>query len=228
MDIDVNYEVYLINTIYYNFSNYSYIIVNKTTKASLIVDPAWDFKKITDKIYQLGAYLTSIVLTHSHIDHVNLVNPLIKQFNPRVYMSELEINYYGFRCRNLYALNDMDRIDIGETKVLCLLTPGHTAGGMCYLLQDSLFSGDTIFSEGCGVCNFKGGSAEQMFESIQRIKFIVPSDIRIYPGHSYGKMPGQTLEYIMKENVYFQINKKSFFIDFRMRENKKSTFDFKK
>ncbi len=225
--MDTKYEVHQLNTIFYNFSNYCHIVEDKASKAALVVDPAWELEKIANKLYKLDIELRAILLTHSHYDHVNLVGPLLKRFNPQVYMSKAEIDYYGFRCKNLNALNHMDEIALGDTDVTCLHTPGHTAGGMCYLLQDSIFTGDTLFIEGCGICNCKGGSPEQMFDSIQLIKAVVNPDTLIYPAHSFGKMPGQTLDFLMKENIYFQIEKKEFFVDFRMRENQKGLFNFK-
>jgi len=225
--MSTKYEVHILKTVAFMFANYSYIVVDTATKAALVVDPAWEIDKITKKLYELDAHLEAILLTHSHHDHVNLVNPLVKRFSPRVYMSKTEIDYYGFRCNNLYALNDMDEINVGETRVSCLHTPGHTAGGMCYLLEDSIFTGDTIFTEGCGICNTDGGSAEQMFESIQRVKSIVTPDFLVYPGHSYGKAPGKTIDYLMEWNIYFQFETIEYFVDFRMRKNQKGLFRFK-
>jgi glyoxylase-like metal-dependent hydrolase (beta-lactamase superfamily II) len=120
----------------------------------------------------------------------------------------------------------LDTIHLGETPISFLFTPGHTAGGGCYLLSDSLFAGDTVFIEGCGICHARGGSPEEMFNSIQEIKRIVPPHVRVYPGHSFGEKPGRTLHHLVKQNIYFQINKKRQFIDFRMRKSFKKFFDF--
>ena len=225
--MDINYEVYVLKTYFNNFSNYTYIIMDIRSKAALIVDPSWELKTITDKISSIGADLKAIFLTHSHIDHVNLVSPLVKGFNPHVYMSKQEIDFYGYRCSNLCSLADMDKISVGDINVLALLTPGHTVGGMCFMLEESIFTGDTIFTEGCGVCNLKGGSADQMFDSVQRIKSIVPIDTRVFPGHSYGITPGKTMQYLMEQNIYFAIENKKNFIEFRMRKNQKGLLDFK-
>lgn len=221
------YKVYQLKTQFLNIINYCYIIVDNESKSALIVDPAWEINKIVGKLTDMDVHLKGILLTHSHYDHVNLVDPLIKKYNPEVYMSQKEIDCYGFRCRNLNELRDLDKIDMNKTEVTCLLTQGHTAGGVCYMLQDSLFTGDTIFIEGCGMCMGKGASAEQMFESVQRIKNTVSHYISIYPGHSFGIEPGRTLGYLIKENIYFQIDNKRYFVNFRMRKNQPNIFDFK-
>lgn len=86
-----------------------------------------------------------------------------------------------------------------------ILTPGHTAGGICFLLKDSLFTGDTIFMEGCGICNLDGGSPEKMFESIQKLKGFVSNDIKVFAGHSYGRQQGIKWKELLSENLYLAI-----------------------
>ncbi len=91
----------------------------------------------------------------------------------------------------------------------------------------SMFTGDTVFTEGCGICEDDGSSAEEMFRSIQRIKSEVSPYVRVYPGHSFGKAPGHTIEDLFQYNIYFQIDKKEYFVKFRTRKNQKGIFDFK-
>ncbi|WP_236905062.1 MBL fold metallo-hydrolase [Clostridium formicaceticum] len=201
--------------------------MDKETRSAAIVDPSWEVEIIVNVLSKLEVELSTILLTHSHYDHVNMVDALIMKYNPMVYMSYIEANYYRFKCKNLITIDDMDLVSVGQTEIRCLATPGHTAGGSCYLLKGSLFTGDTIFIEGCGICTGKGASAEDMFESIQKIKSIVRPDVRIYPGHSYGKKPGYSMEYLMKENIYLHINDKKHFIEFRNRKNQKNLFIFK-
>lgn len=208
------------------FKNYCYIIVDTTTNYAAIIDPAWELETIESFLTAKNITLISILLTHSHFDHVNLVNPLIKKYNPHVIMSALEINYYHFECRNLIPIENQDSLKLGNTDIKCLVTPGHTAGSTCFLLSDSLFTGDTIFIEGCGICNTEGGSAEEMYNSIQIIKKTISPTILIYPAHSFGKTPGHSLDYLFKENIYFQIENPQQFISFRMREEQKNIFDF--
>ncbi|MCY8237812.1 MBL fold metallo-hydrolase [Bacillus inaquosorum] len=225
--MNLTYKVHPIKTRYQGWTNYCYIIEDIVSQSAIVVDPSWELSKITTKLSELEAELTAIVLTHSHYDHVNLVEPLTKMFNAQVYMSQKEIDYYQFRCRNLIGLHDHQTISIGNTSVQCLLTPGHTAGGMCYLFSNSIFTGDTVFTEGCGICEDDGSSAEEMFRSIQRIKSEVSPYVRVYPGHSFGKVPGYTIEDLYQYNIYFQIDKIEYFVKFRSRKNQKGIFDFK-
>ncbi|PEW07821.1 MBL fold metallo-hydrolase [Bacillus cereus] len=217
-----NYEIYQLKAASSMMQNYMYIIVDIESRQTAIVDPGWDLELITNRFVELGVHPSIILLTHSHFDHVNMVEPLVERFGSLVYMSEIECNYYQYQAPNLKPFNDMDIILLGNTRIQCMVTPGHTAGGSCFLLSDALFTGDTLFTEGCGVCNLEGGSPEQMYESFQRIKRMVAPNVRIYPGHSYGQMPGYPLGDLKKYNIYISLDEKKQFVDFRMRKNQKS------
>ncbi|ABR32874.1 glyoxylase-like metal-dependent hydrolase (beta-lactamase superfamily II) [Clostridium beijerinckii] len=193
-----------------SINNCTYIIINNDIKEAVIIDPAWDLEKIVANLNTNGVSLSSILLTHSHYDHTNLVEPLLKIFNCQVYMAKKEINYYGFRCKNLNPVNDSDKISIGKLKMDCVLTPGHTAGGMCFKLENKLFTGDTIFIRGCGICTCKGGDYNEMFESIKKIKEIAKKNVLIYPGHYFEGDLKYESEYL-KRNIYFHINDKEVF-----------------
>ncbi|MBU8854957.1 MBL fold metallo-hydrolase [Bacillus sp. FJAT-26377] len=207
--------------------NFNYIIVDKVSKKAAIIDPAWDLNFIMSMFDKLKVKPDIILLTHSHDDHVNMVEPLVSLFGSQVYMSKREIEFYNFRCKNLNEIDDTDIIHLGDTQINFLSTPGHTAGGMCFLLSNSLFSGDTIFIEGCGTCDTLGGSPEQMYESFQRIKENISPYVLVYPGHSYGKSPGHTLKHLLKNNIYFQFETKEQFVKFRTRKGQKNLFNFK-
>ncbi|WP_246065006.1 MBL fold metallo-hydrolase [Melghirimyces algeriensis] len=210
---------------YHLFINYTYLIVEPNSGHAIVVDPAWELDKITQQLEKAHANLRAILLTHSHYDHVNLVPTLSDWMQPDVFMSQKEIDASGFRCKRLHAVNDKDRLLLGELPFHCLLTPGHTAGSMCFQLEKSLFTGDTLFTEGCGACPVPGGSPEAMYLSMQRLKAEIKDDVRIFPGHSFGMSPGQTMGHLCKNNIYLQLNREHF-IRFRMRKNQQGLFDF--
>lgn len=207
--------------------NYSYLIIDPVYGEAAIIDPAWEMEKYLSTLSKYGVDLSAVFLTHSHYDHVNLVGALAKKFNPRVYMSRQEIDFYRFRCPNLTPFEDREIIPVGNTDITCLATPGHTLGGTCYYLPGALFTGDTIFTEGCGICFFPGGDPGRMYESIQMIKKVIPPETLVYPGHSYGKPPGNPLSYLFSHNIYFQFEDRENFINFRMRKNQTHLFRFK-
>lgn len=81
--------------------------------------------------------------------------------------------------------------------------------------------------EGCGICSNLGGDAGDMFHSINRIKAEVSHDTKMYSGHTIDRQPGCTLGDLIKNNIYFSIDKKELFVQFRQRENQKRTYNFR-
>lgn len=205
--------------------NLSYLIVDRASQRAAVVDPAWELDTIEARMRQLGVSLAAVLLTHSHFDHVNCVTPLVDRHPADVFMSEREIERYGFRCQRLQPVKHGEAIRVGGTQISCLLTPGHTAGGICYLLSDAMFSGDTVFTEGCGVCTAPGGSAEAMFESFGMLKALVAPTVEVFPGHSFGMEPGHPLRSLLEDNIYFQIERKEEFVAWRMRAGASSSFE---
>jgi hydroxyacylglutathione hydrolase len=130
-------------------------------------------------------------------------------------MSNEEIQLSGFRAPSLCGIDSMPwRVD--GLCIVPLPTPGHTAGCICYLIGANLFSGDVLFAEGCGLCRDAAGAYE-MFESLQYLKRVLVPHTRIFPGHSYGKQPGQLFADVVRDNIYMQICDKKLFAAFRLR-----------
>lgn len=200
-----------------NIKNICYTIYNSDD--ALLIDPAWDFFQIYDYVKEHNLNLRAILLTHSHFDHVNLANMFALKFNIPVYMSDIEIDTYKFSCSNLNRASHLQEICIGNLKVIPICTPGHTSGSMCFQIDQHLFTGDTIFTEGVGICTQAGGDVNKLYDSVQFIKNNIPHETLIWPGHSFGIEPGKTLEFLLNNNIYFQFNENKYFIDFRMREN---------
>jgi glyoxylase-like metal-dependent hydrolase (beta-lactamase superfamily II) len=133
------------------------------------------------------------LLTHGHFDHVAGIRPT----NAKIVMHEKDVRILN--QANMYLpmfgipeitipeidifIKDGDNLKIGNTDIKVIHTPGHTQGGVCYLIKDMLFSGDTIFRESVGRCDLEGGNFNQIVESIKIKIFTLPDDIKIYPGH---------------------------------------------
>lgn len=197
------------------------------SKKAFVIDPAWDMNAIQGCLDDEKAVLEAIFVTHSHVDHVNLVWEMVERYDVPVYMSEAEVQYYKYRCKNLRCFEDGDIVQIGNLEIQCLVTPGHSKGSACYLVENSCFTGDTVFIEGCGLCQFPGGSAEDMFETFQRLKTVLWDEVLIYPGHCYGKEVGQPMKIVKNHNIYFSISEKEHFVSFRNRSKIKGVFSFR-
>lgn len=206
--------------------NYCYLVVDHESKEALLVDPAWDLHKIETKLQETQTRCTTILLTHSHIDHVHLVERLSERYRPQVMMSRIEIDYYSFRCPRLIPLEEFRAIPFGTTEITPLLTPGHTKGSMCFWVENNLFTGDTLFAEGCGICTGKGADPEAMFQSLQQLKRIIPPHTLIYPGHSFGHSPGQLFSHLLQCNLYLNFQTLDEFVAYRTRKGQTGWFNF--
>lgn len=206
--------------------NYVYIISDATSGAALIVDPSWQKSFIERAIKAQGYRLMGILLTHSHFDHVHLAGRMSRKYAVPVWMSGIEIDYYRFDCPNLQRLKDGELIPFGDDKVKSILTPGHTKGSMCYLIGEHLFTGDTLFNAGIGICTKKGGDPEGLFYSLQRLKGQIPPETKIYPGHAYGEKSGVSFAALKRRNIYLNLNRKKDFIAFRTRKGQRCLLRF--
>lgn len=223
----VNCKVYVFNTRKLNFSNWCYIIHNVETSAGVFIDPAWEAHTLDNSVAQYGLKPKAVFLTHSHIDHANLAHYIATRYKTDVYISKQEAKYYGFQCKNLHTLTHMQRVNVSGIYVNCYLTPGHTAGSMCYQIDENLFTGDTLFYEGCGWCGVHGGSPMEMYKSIQFIKHHFSDRVRVYPGHVYGQAVGQCLEALKRENIYCCLENAEEFITYRTRKGQCDLFNFR-
>lgn len=203
--------------------NCTYMVFDPEYKNAVLVDPAWDANKIEEFLYKLDLSLKGIILTHSHYDHTNLVQYFAEKFNCNVYMSKHEVEFYKFSCVNLISVDDDDIINVDNLSFTCILTPGHTIGSMCFKIDNNLFTGDTLFIRGCGFCNCYGGSIEQMFNSINRLKDILKGDVLLYPGHYFRDDLEHEKEY-MKKNIYLHIKNKKLFRDLMLLNGKSNKF----
>lgn len=223
--MEKTYEIYFIKD-QSQTKNNVYLVVNKESKKTAIIDPACSMDQINEIVTKFDLFIDTILVTHTHFDHTRRINDLVKQYDCKVYVSRIEAWYYSYSCENLHLFEDKEVIVLGNTWIECLLTPGHTMGSSCFLLENSLFSGDTIFMEGCGLCTSIGGSAVSMFHSISKIKELVDDSVLVYPGHTYTTPPGKSLSYLKYNNIYFAIEEEEKFVGFRMRKSQSGLFDF--
>jgi len=218
--------------------NYCYILVDAETRKAALVDPAWEIDKISAVIEREYLNVAAIFITHVHFDHINLAVPLAETHNVPIYIHELDLKRFpNSPTVDLINMCDFPAIWVSDTNIYCLPlgkeevfalhTPGHTKGSVCFYTGTDLIAGDTLFIEGCGVCDGKNGDAESMFWSLQFLNRFIPHETKIYPGHCYGIEPGAPYSLVLKKNIYLHIHDIEKFIAVRMRKLKKGIFDFK-
>lgn len=217
-------EVIVLEMQYQFLKNYNYLVVDPASRQAVIVDPAWQMEKIDQALRDTRATLSGILITHSHPDHIHLANPIAEKRNCPIWMSREEIAASGFKSRQLACI-DTTPWAIGQMLIEPILTPGHTPGCLCYLIGDNLFTGDVLFAEGCGICP-DTQAAHAMFASLQYLKTRLKPRTRIFPGHCYGKPPGQSLSQLLRDNIYLHFPDRDSFAAFRLRSGQDEALMF--
>ncbi len=188
-----------------------YLIYGDGKKGALI-DPGRDYKKIQNKINELGVEVEYIILTHCHYDHTEGVLKLrdgkklvcSPSCNNNIKSSKNNLSIFsgnGFTLENAdIIISDGEKLTVDEIEITAILTPGHTDGGMCFLADNKLFSGDTLFKNSIGRWDFPTGSGKALINSIKNKLYTLPDETVVYPGHG----EDTTIGYEKKNNMYIK------------------------
>ena len=201
--------------------NFVYLIEDHASKRAAVVDPAWDVPSVLALARQRGVRITDILLTHSHHDHINGIEEVLRAADAELHLSRPEAEFWGSDLGWPTLHYGGDRISLGATEIEVLLTPGHTPGSACYKLSDRLITGDTLFVFGCGRCDLRGGDPEQMFHTLKDMQRKLPDDTLILPGHNYAVKPTSTLKEQVEGNPFLHFDEASRFVRYRMRYHDK-------
>lgn len=168
-----------------------YIIIDEDTNESIVIDPGDDEKLLLDAFDKTGSKLKFILLTHGHADHTAAVKSFRGKYGIDAYINERdseliekEEEMFGSKNENGNKfVKEGDTLTFGNMEIKCIETPGHTPGGMSYLIDHSLFTGDTLFYNSIGRTDFPGGDYTQIIDSIINKIMTLSDDIRVFPGH---------------------------------------------
>lgn len=183
-----------------------YIVMDEDTKEAVILDPGGIEPEIEKKVQELGAKVKCILLTHGHVDHVSGVEYFAEKYNVPFYISEIDEEYmkkdkyvFGELPKANGYLKEDDTFNIGSHVMKVLETPGHTKGGVCFLLDNKyVFTGDTLFQGSIGRTDFIGGDFGEIINSIKSKLLPLNDDVVVYPGHG----PKSTIGYEKRNNMY--------------------------
>ncbi len=182
--------------------------------ACAVTDIGGDPERLLAALAQAQLQLHAILLTHGHFDHIGGVEAVRQATGAKVYIHEADAPMLTDAGLNLARHISMEpftpvstwetvaegtTMQVADRTFQVLHTPGHTKGSVCYLTEDLLFSGDTLFRGSMGRTDFPGGSMQEMAQSLQRLK-AYDGDLRVYPGHD----AGTTLERERQTNPYMR------------------------
>ncbi|MBU0470766.1 MAG: MBL fold metallo-hydrolase [Nanoarchaeota archaeon] len=175
-------------------NNFSYILYDEKTREAAIIDLAIEPKILLEFIVKNNLKLKFAVIMHSHFDHL-VGYDYYKQNKIPLAASEKIKKEVDLK------LKDDEELAMGSSKLKVLATPGHIYDAICILVENKLFTSDTLFIDGCGRCDLPGADVKKMQESLKRIKSLTDETV-IYPGHDYGRVPFATLKEQKKTNPY--------------------------
>ena len=195
--------------------NFVYFVGDRNTREVLVVDPAWDVDAILKTAESENCQVKGALITHTHFDHVNGLEGLLKKTDGTVYINKHEAEFLKGMKGNIKKMEGGDKVKIGNVEITLLHTPGHTPGSQCFLIDRNLISGDTLFINACGRCDLPGGSAEEMYQSLRRLAELDEKTV-LYPGHNYADEPTSTIANEKKYNPYLQSANLNDFLKYRM------------
>ena len=171
-----------------------YIVCATESKTCAVIDPGYFPEHILSFLADKGLGLDAILLTHGHFDHVGAVKALVEATGCRLWMKESDYTQRSNPQNDfLYPIHDCDfcevsfceegeKIRAGGAVFTVMETPGHTWGSVCYLCEDAIFSGDTLFAGSCGRTDLPGGDYGTIVLSLERLAKL-QGDYTVYPGH---------------------------------------------
>ncbi len=196
--------------------NFAYLIGDRQTGDTVVVDPAYAAQDLVDVLEADGMHLSGVLVTHHHPDHVGGsmmgftlkgLAELLERVSVPVHVNVHETDWVakvtGIARSELTAHEHGDRVLVGDIDIELLHTPGHTPGSQCFLLDGRLVAGDTLFLEGCGRTDFPGGNVDDMFRSLQALAHL-PGDPTVFPGHWYSAEPSAALSEVRGSNYVYR------------------------
>lgn len=198
--------------------NFAYLIGDPATRGAAVVDAAWDIPKIVDTAQRDGFTITQALVTHYHQDHLGGdlfgthipgVVELLEQVNAKVYIHRAEAEFLarlvGLSDSDVVTVDGGDTTDVGNVRITFIHTPGHTPGSQCFLIENRLVAGDTLFINSCGRVDLPGSNPEDMYASLRTLARLA-DDTVLYPGHNYAEQPSDTLGSQKRHNMYLHLS----------------------
>jgi glyoxylase-like metal-dependent hydrolase (beta-lactamase superfamily II) len=196
-------------------STYTYLIASAKGREAVIIDPVLEnVEDYISVLKQLDLKLVKVIDTHIHADHITGASKLKQATNCITIMGEhtpadtVEIK-----------VKDDEIIDIDNLKIKSMYTPGHTSDSYSFLLDNYLFTGDTLLINGTGRTDFQNGSSKDAYNSLFNNILKLPEETLVYPGHDYNGKFSSTIGKEKKYNPRLQVKSEDEYIDLMSKLN---------
>jgi glyoxylase-like metal-dependent hydrolase (beta-lactamase superfamily II) len=185
-------------------STYTYIISSGKGREGLIIDPVIENTDIYLKFMNsMDLKLVKVIDTHIHADHITGLNELHKRTNCLKIMGEnSKSEVIDLRVK------ENDKINIENLELKTIYTPGHTDCSYCYVMNDRVFTGDTLLINGTGRTDFQSGSPYDAYDSLFNRLLKLPQKTLVYPAHDYNGEKNSTIENERNNNPRLQVSSK--------------------
>ena len=192
-----------------------YIIADEETKETAIIDPSAEGEEILRIVKDNNLKVKYIINTHGHMDHIGANAKIKEATGAKILIHEDDRNLLSSPVKNLAIfwgkmtksppadrlLKDGEIIPLGQLRLKVIHTPGHTRGSICLLVDDRLFTGDTLLRNSIGRADLPGGSEKILVQRIKEKLLPLGDEVKIYPGHEEGTTIGQE----RRDNPFLQV-----------------------
>ena len=198
-------------------ANFVYLVGDRETGEAVVIDPAYDVRGILDVLAADDMRLVGALATHYHPDHVggdmmghriSGVRELLTMHPVPIHVQQDEVPWITRTTEiadtDVVGHRSGDVVDVGAIPIELIHTPGHTPGSQCFLVDNRLVAGDTLFLDGCGRTDLPGGDPAALYESLTQRLAKVPDDAVLFPGHLYSEKPSATMAETRSRNVVFR------------------------
>jgi glyoxylase-like metal-dependent hydrolase (beta-lactamase superfamily II) len=205
--------------------NFVYLVGDRETGEAVAIDPAYGIGDLLDVLTADGMRLVGALATHYHPDHVGGdmmgygiegVSELLAANPVPIHIQQDEKPWVqrvtGAGDSDLVTHVSGDTVMVGEIPIELIHTPGHTPGSQCFLVDNRLVAGDTLFLEGCGRTDLPGGDPAALYESLTQKLAKVPDDAELFPGHLYSAEPSAEMGHVRSSNVVYRPRDKEMFL----------------
>ena len=192
-----------------NSSTFTYLIASAKGREALIIDPVLENTEYYIKLLnELDLKLVKVIDSHIHADHITAASKLKNKTNCTTVMGEhTPSNAVEIKVK------DDEIIYVDRLKIKVIYTPGHTKDSYSFLMDDYLFSGDTLLINGTGRTDFQGGNSKDSYNSIFNRLLKLPEETLLYPAHDYNGQSVSTIGKEKKFNPRLQVNSVNEYID---------------
>ena len=198
--------------------NFVYLVGDRESGDAIAVDPAYGVVELLDILAADGLRLRGVLATHYHADHCggDIMGYSIQGLRELlaldggavpVHVQRPEAEWVkrstGLSDSDLTLHDSGDVVSVGQIPITLMHTPGHTPGSQCFVVDDKLVAGDTLFLEGCGRTDLPGSDSDAMYESLQRLAKL-PDDTLVFPGHRYSLPSSGTMDAVRATNIVYK------------------------